>query len=245
METQSYLDHLRHDGDDLARAAQKNLDANVPSCPGWDVAELVRHTSAVHRGKAAIVRAGGTTRPKNLADDPGPGDRNELLDWYRGGLDDLIGVLSKTDPATPAWTWGTGSTAGWWARRMAQETAVHRWDAENAVGDPAPIDAELASDGIDEFLGEFVPGEAIPWKGPAGTIHFHCTDVDGEWTVSLEPGSVPSYSTGHSKGDGAVRGGASDLLLFVWRRVAASEVEVLGDAALVDDFWTYLREPGQ
>ena len=42
------------------------------------------------------------------------------------------------------------------ARRMAHETSMHRWDADNAQGDPAPIDPELAIDGIDEALGTYV-----------------------------------------------------------------------------------------
>lgn len=242
MERDRYLTLLRADGDALAAAAAKDLAAHVPSCPEWDVAELVRHTSEVHRHKAATIRAERTPWDKR---EEGPKDPAEILEWYRAGLDDLHGLLSTTDENQPANTWGTGNTVGWWVRRMAQETAVHRWDAENAVGDAAPIDPELASDGIDEFLGEFVPGEAAEWTGPAGTIHFHCTDVDGEWTVTLEPGKVPTYETGHSKGDAAVRGAASDVLLFVWRRAGSDAVEILGDTKLADAFWKYLEGPGQ
>ena len=39
---------------------------------------------------------------------------------------------------------------------MAQETAVHRLDAERAAGREHAIDAELAADGVDEFLFEFL-----------------------------------------------------------------------------------------
>lgn len=241
MEPDRYLSLLRAEGDALAVAAEKDLDAHVPSCPEWNVAELVRHTSQVHRHKAAIIRAAG--RPWDERE-KGP-DADHVVDWYRAGLADLIELFETTDVNAPAKTWGTGTTVGWWLRRMAQETAVHRWDAENAVGDPAPIDPELASDGIDEFLSEFIPGEEAPYNGRAGTIHLHCTDVHGEWTITLEPGAVPTYEAGHSKGDAAVRGKASDLLLFVWRRVEPSVVEILGDTSLADELWAYLREPGQ
>ena len=47
-------------------------------------------------------------------------------------------------------------TAGFVLRRMAHETAVHRLDAERAAGREHTIDADLASDGIDEFLFEFL-----------------------------------------------------------------------------------------
>ena len=242
MNKARYLELLRHDGDALAAAAERDLSAPVPSCPEWNVAELVLHTSEVHRHKAAVIRSGGLSWDQR---EQGPSDPSAVVDWYRAGLDDLEELFRTSDENAPAKTWGTGSTVGWWIRRMAQETAVHRWDAENAVGAPAPIDPELASDGIDEFLGEFVPGEAAPWDGPPGTIHLHCTDVEGEWTVTLEPDTVPTYETGHAKGTAAVRGAASDLLLFVWRRVPTDTVEVLGDASLVDAFWGYLRGPGQ
>lgn len=241
MNKARYLELLRADGDALVVAAARDLGARVPSCPEWDVAELVRHTSEVHRHKAAVIRAGGHAWDER---EQGPADPGAVLDWYRAGLDDLHDLLTTTDENAPARTWGTGTTVGWWVRRMAQETAVHRWDAENATGEPSPIDPELASDGIDEFLGEFVPGEGIPYEGPAGTVHFHCTDVDGEWTVTLSPGEVPTYETGHSKGDEAVRGSAEDLLLLVWRRIEPSRVEVLGDAELVEALWAYLRGPG-
>ncbi len=54
------------------------------------------------------------------------------------------------------WTWtGANQNVEWVRRRMAQETAVHRWDAAHAVGQPDDLDALVASDGIDEFLTYF------------------------------------------------------------------------------------------
>ena len=245
MEPERYLEYLRRDGDALAAAAEKDLTAHVPSCPEWNMADLVRHTSQVHRHRIALARLGGTEFPKDLKREPGPESVEELLDWYRTGLDELVEALREAGPDAPTWTWTGENKVRFWFRRMAQETAVHRWDAENAVGDAQPIDPELASDGVDEFLDAFIPGEDLPWEGRAGTIHLHCTDVDGEWTVTLENGKVPTYAVGHAKGDAAVRAPADDLLMFVWRRIGTSEVEVLGDVALVDEFWAYLRGPGQ
>ena len=42
--------------------------------------------------------------------------------------------------------------AGFWARRQAQELAIHRWDAQTAAGEPRPIDRALAVDGIQEVF---------------------------------------------------------------------------------------------
>lgn len=209
-----------------------------------DVGELVRHTGRVFRHKAAVVRRGGIAPPEDIEPEEGPAGE-AVLEWYRASLNRLLEALAAKDPNEPAWSWAGDHRVAFWNRRMAQEAAVHRWDAENAVGDPGPIDAELAADGIDEFLGAFIPGDEIPYEGKSGTVHLHCTDVPGEWTVTLEEGSIPTYATGHSKGDAAVRGPAEDLLLFVWRRIEPERVEVLGDAGLVTDFWNYVRGPGQ
>lgn len=241
-----YLRTLRADGDALIVAARKDMRARVPSCPDWDVAELVAHTTSVHRHKAAIVRAStDPSSPPDVERPEAPSEDGELLRFYADGLEDMLKLFSETDPEKPAWTWGKGTTVGWWLRRMAQETAVHRWDAQNAVGDPTSIDAVLAADGIHEFVDEFIPGEEIAWTGAAGTVHIHCTDVPGEWTVTLEPGRVPTFEPGHSKGDAALRGSAENLLLVLWRRVEPSRVEILGDTELVNALWSYLRGPGQ
>lgn len=209
------------------------------------MADLVRHTSQVHRNRTVLARLGNTQYPDGLAREPGPDDVGELLAWYREGLDELITALTEVGPDAPTWTWTGENKVRFWIRRMAQETAVHRWDAQNAVGDPERIDAELASDGVDEFLDAFIPGENITWQGPPGTVHLHCMDVEGEWTVTLDPGEVPTYERGHSKGDAAVRAPAHDLLMFVWRRADPSAVEALGNHELVNDFWDYLHGPGQ
>ena len=41
----------------------------------------------------------------------------------------------------------------------------------------------------------------------------------------------------HAKGDVAVRGPASDLLLFLWHRIPADRLDVVGDAALLERFF--------
>jgi predicted lipid carrier protein YhbT len=113
---------------------------------------------------------------------------------------------------------------------------VHRYDAETAAGTPTPVDAELAVDGIDEFLTVFVPRMGANF-GPVGdaTVHVHCTDVDGEWLVACNDGEV-AVTREHAKGDVAARGTASDLLLFLWGRVSADTLEVFGDADLLGRF---------
>ena len=53
-----------------------------------------------------------------------------------------------------------------WARRMALEIAVHRYDGELAHGDATAIPDDLALDGIDEMLKVFLAGDCVDRTTP-------------------------------------------------------------------------------
>ena len=133
--------------------------------------------------------------------------------------------LAAAAPEAEIKTWAGLQPPSWLLRRMTHELAVHRWDAEAAGGDPQPLDAAVAEDGIDELLQEFVPAADLGRVG--GTLHLHATDGDGEWFIETVDGLA--WSRAHEKGDVAVRGRTSDLLLFLWGRAGLDDVEVLGD----------------
>ena len=122
---------------------------------------------------------------------------------------------------------------------------MHRWDAERATGDPSSIDPSLAADGVDEILDVLGPTGASGRDGIdiGGSIHFHATDADGEWTLRTDDGVI-KVARGHAKGDAAVRGTASSLLLLLWRRIPPTDdaFEVFGDQAVLDR-WLALGLP--
>ena len=68
--------------------------------------------------------------------------------------------------------------------------------------------------------------------GAGESIHLHCTDVEGEWTVELGPEGV-ALERAHAKGDVAARGAASDLLCWLQGRGTTDPLEVFGDASLL------------
>jgi uncharacterized protein (TIGR03083 family) len=231
MATVDYLESLRDDGAALAAAASHGLDPPVPACDGWTVADLVLHTGMVHRHKLEIVR-GRLARPPRPWPPPAP-DRDELLDWYGQGLDELLTTLDGTDPRVPVWTFHPpDQTAGFWRRRMAHETAVHRVDAESAHGEPAPVPTPLAVDGIDEILDVFlVPFSQREAAGGAGeTLRLQATDADGDWRLRLLPAGV---QVDRGPADADARGTASDLLLFLWGRAPATRLGTSGDPAVL------------
>jgi uncharacterized protein (TIGR03083 family) len=245
IDTQQYLDQLARNSERLADvAAHAGTDAAVPSCPGWTVAQLLDHCLSGDEWARTICeqgRAGSTERVLPADTDPAlQGDA--LVQAFRDGARALVAELAAIDPDTPVWTFSsTNRTASFWQRRRANETAVHRYDAETAAGTPTPVDAALAVDGIDEFLTVFLPRLAGNFDAVGdATIHLHCTDVDGEWLVARRDGEM-TVTAEHAKGDVAARGGASELMLFLWGRVPADALEVFGDADLLGRFRQAIR----
>ena len=245
MNRDAHLSSLRASGEGLlAAAAAADLAWPVPSCPGWDVERLVGHVGRVHRWTAGWVAHGHGNTPM---DRPPAGPA--VLDWARDGLSQIEVALASVDEATVVPTW-TGERPGrFWPLRMAIETALHRWDAEAAVAlgtlsgaAPAPLDAELAVEGIDELFTVLVPyraSDAI--TGDGETLHFHATDADGEWVLTLRPDGAPAVEHAHAKSDVAAKGPASDLLLFLCNRVPTDRLQAFGDTALLDRWTTAVK----
>lgn len=233
MEPADYLSALRRDGKRMAAAAEGALDRAVPSCPEWTVADLVWHVGGVHAFWGQIA-SGVIPGPEDYVEPERPAD-GELVTWFRAGVDEIAGVLAQLDPATPAWTWAPQKNMGFIQRRMAQETAVHCWDALAAVGRDEPIEPRLAVDGVDEFLDVCLPGRPTHLEGRPESIHLHATDANGEWVVRAGGGACRVERT-HGKGDAAVRATASDLLLLLWRRRSPDQLEVHGDRAALARF---------
>jgi hypothetical protein len=123
---------------------------------------------------------------------------------------------------------------------MALETAIHRWDAQLAHGEPAPVEAALAAEGIEETFEVMVFARRVwaehPRQGAGETYHFHRTDGPGEWLVRFPP-EGPVIGREHAKGDIALRGSASDLFLFLWQRIPAERLEIFGDRRLVERYF--------
>jgi len=233
LDADVYRRAVRREADALvAAAARAGLDARVPSCPDWDVAALLGHIGRVHRWAAGCITTNSLVSPADI-DPPPEGDA--LAGYAREGAAALGAALGRS-PDAPAWTFVPPPTVAFWQRRQAHETAMHRVDAELAGGAATPIDGALAADGIDEWLTILPvrPGKARP-TGSGETVHLHCTDRPGEWLLRRTPERLEVERT-HAKGDVAVRGPASDLLLVLLHRAPTDTVEVLGDRPTLDAF---------
>ena len=228
-----YVAAIRTNGAALADAARAaGVDAAVPSCPEWSVADLLGHVGRLHRWVAHMIVSRATEPDGNPSTVQTPAS-DELIDWFAAGVRPLADALADVGPGVELWTWTSDHTSDFWARRQANETAVHRIDAQLAAGTPQPIEHALAVDGIDELF-DLIPSwpRADQVRGGGETLHFHCTDGDGEWLVVLGTDDL-TVTREHAKGDVAARGTASDLLLFLYGRIEPDRLEVFGDASLL------------
>jgi len=230
-----YLELLAADGESLATAAQGHLDAPVPSCPGWDVADAVRHTGAVYHHKINSMVLGRF--PADGESAQGPGDDDDLLPWFRTSLAGLLHELTTRHPDAAAPTWyAPEQNVAWFYRRMAQETAVHRVDVELATGVVTPVADDLALDGVDEVLDLFVryglgmdPDEDVSdFAGRSVQIRtghqaWHVLGTLGDPTGQLR------LDRGVHAADASVSGEPSELLLWLWNRRPDSAVRIDGD----------------
>jgi uncharacterized protein (TIGR03083 family) len=230
-----YLDTVVRDSAALAAAARAGMEPSIGHCPGWTVQSVVEHLGMVHRWVEQMVRTRATERLSRRDMAPPPADG--LVEWFEEGVERLVDTPGSSTPDEPLWSWSLRPhVAGFWPRRMAHETAVHRWDGERGSGREQPLDGALAVDGIDEVFDTIAPrmvDDGAPLE-LGGTLHLHCTDREGEWLVSSSAGSGLAVRREHAKGDCAVRGTASDLLLLLLNRPTRDRVEVFGDDAVLD-----------
>jgi uncharacterized protein (TIGR03083 family) len=205
-----------------------DLEARVPGCPDWALRDLVLHLGEVQRFWAGNVKHARVDEPWPEEALPSPPDA-DLAAWMRAGTDALLTALDQTGDDGPCWTWwGEPATAGAVGRHQVQEAAVHRWDAESALGAPQPLDTDVAGDGVAEFLSVMAGLDAAV---EPDTILLVATDTDGRWTIGPGSGAAGPPADGQPKA--TVRASVSDLVLLLFGRIPASAVEIEGDQSLV------------
>jgi hypothetical protein len=249
----------------LLRAAIAAADPQdvVPSRPEWTATRLARHVAQTYLHEAESIRSGASPEdwpPSDLNPDP-----VGLLDESFAALTAVFDERRPTDPA-PTWH-RPDQTVGFWIRRTCLETVVRRVDAEQAAGlELAPIPADIALDGVDEFLELFVGylsedrperfADVLAQADPRPVI---VSAGSRSWSVEAQPAGVsvrpalavagigtvepagPPVAGPAGEGATLIEGEPDDLLLWLWRRAGDRSVHREGDAALLDQFLA-LRE---
>jgi uncharacterized protein (TIGR03083 family) len=260
-----YLEHFRRNRAAILEAAALGFDPPIRGCPGWDVAGLTAHMGRVYTFwlKWVSERPRGHSREAyqellaerdarlpgynawEKAGFPNDSRPDGIVPFARQTGDELDSALVGLQPEETVWTFVPAHQTGAFVfRRLAMETTVHRWDAEDAHGIARAIDAVLARDGIDEMLMMFREdpayadnqerrGQKILLRndlGPAGQ-GVPSGPPSRRWLVSFDEGGITT-SDDEGPADVTVIGSASDLLLFIMGRRLPEEIHLDGDMDL-------------
>jgi uncharacterized protein (TIGR03083 family) len=245
-----YADELRANTAamaDIVREADPGLP--VPTCPEWTLLQLVGHVGRATRWAATIINGRATAAvPFSAVEDREPPEEPQRRPaWLVESANLLADAVAEAGPEAAVWSWSDDQTARFWLRRMLHETVIHRADAAFTVGAPYSVAADLAADGISEWLGILqLPHIARNERfsellDDRRSLHFHATDPElaggGEWLVMRTRAGVV-VEAGHAKADVAVRGRAGDLFLLIMRRLPSDDprFEVHGDADALDSW---------
>lgn len=257
MNKSAYLDHFHHNRAAILDAAGRGFDVPVRGCPGWDVGALTIHMAGVYqwwmkwvgeRPRAWSEEAVSEVKAESEARLPGycewresgfgPARRPDgLIEYARRTGDELEAMLRPLDPEEHVWTFVPAhQNAAFVFRRIAQETAVHRWDAEDAHGIEQPIDRAMAIDGVDEML-HALPDMNRPHAQTnqaltGQRVRFEASDGEETWLACFPAEGMVYRPDDRMPVDVTVRSTGCDLLLFIVGRRTVNEVEIEGDRDL-------------
>jgi uncharacterized protein (TIGR03083 family) len=256
MENSRFLECLEADYRRIREIVPGHLEERVPTCPDWSVDDLTWHVGMVYLHKATAMREGA--EPENWP--PDYDDDASAIELIDDAYRQLTEEFAARDPAEASGTWyGPDQTVGFWIRRMAQESVIHRIDAELGAGVPvSPVPDDLAVDGIDELLKVFVAYSVSEWAdsftealqdspGRACLITADATAASPavSWLVRTSPGKFTvSDGTGErvsgtATPDVTVSGAPTDVLRWAWNRETPggpSRVTIGGDADALAEF---------
>jgi uncharacterized protein (TIGR03083 family) len=259
VQVEDYIAALSREGSLLGDAAEEaGLTAPVPTCPAWQVRDLLRHQAFVHDWAGRHVRE----RAAEVLGDPGeaqilasgPPD-GELLAAYRAGLTELVRTLREADPAVQCAAFMPApSPLAFWARRQAHETAIHRLDAESASPERQrkPVEAfapSFAEDGIDELIMGFAARRRYRMRADDHrSLAVRTTDTGACWLISAVGGRTTVSRSAAAEdtvatADCVLDGPASGLYAFLWNRAARepARVTVTGDQNVIDSWRSDVR----
>jgi uncharacterized protein (TIGR03083 family) len=218
----------------------------VPGCPGLTLAETARHVGSQYRMMWRWLRQG--KRPQEWQREPAPGQ--DLAGYVRSGVAPLLAELSAHDPAEPCQTWwDEEQNYGFWRRRMAHETTVHRYDIQGATGMvPDDVPDDIALDGIDEILTLWfthrlavlnvsgtreqvvsIQAGGLEWLARSGTVR----------TSVHRPGDPPDTTTAIV--NATISGSPTHVYLWLWGRLPDRAVRLDDSHDAMAQLWALLR----
>lgn len=238
------LNVLAVEGELLAEVVHgASPEAPVPSCPGLTVGETARHVGSVYRMVRSWLRDG--RRPEEWQREPVFGQ--SLLEYFRAGHGALLEELGAHDPEENAATWWPADpTYGFWRRRMAHETTIHRIDVQDAAGvEVTEVAEDVAVDGVDEALALWFE-HRLPMLGLSGTRTASVGVSTGghQWIARAGPGEIRAWRCSAEeagRADALVSGSPMRVYLWLWGRAPFPSVPINGGYDAAAQLWALLR----
>lgn len=222
---------------ELANGA--DLDALVPTCPGWTLRDLLQHLGGIHRWAATYVNEQRRSAIEmDLEDLVGGWPRHDrLVTWFSEGHRALVDSLRSAPADLECFTFlDAPSPLHMWSRRQAHETAIHRVDAEASLGRRVTFEPVFAADGIDELLRCFLTRRG---RGPRADtprlLEVVATDASARWRVVFDDEAC-RIDVGDAGADTVVEGDASTLYQLLWNRAEPDSVQVHGDPTVLEQW---------
>jgi len=203
---------IESEGRRLAHATRRDPARAVPQYPDWTLADLASHTASIHGRTVLICR----DLPQDRISAPRLPEGMDPIDWFEQTLVEMVEALAISDPTTSSWAFGPDQVLGFWKTRMLIETGVHRWDAEQAFGEPESLHDRVAAAGLDEFGNLW-----LSQLGDVQSLTVRTTDLGRTWRYGKEDSGAQ------------VEGLASEIYLRLISR--PSPVELPGDWATAVD----------
>lgn len=208
MDSESLLQHLSNELDAFRACLDGDLSVLIEHCGEWTLRDLAEHLGSSNLWAAAAVTEQHGEHEATSA----PRDPDEFLRWFEESSGTLLKTLD-TDPSASAWTFHPPHTVGFWQRRRALEALVHRWDAENALGNRRPLDPVLAGEGVAEVFETMAPRQIARGRAqhPQHALRLHATDTGISWVYG--PGTAVATLTAT----------AEQLVLLLWGRMRSAD----------------------
>ena len=213
-------------------------DAPVPTTPGWTITDLVEHVGQTQHWIAEIIER-RITDPTRLPTAMAvlPIEPREWEAWLSESVQRAASACSDDALDAPVFNAAGDERSGtrFWMSSVLNETVVHGFDAANAVGRPADIDADIAVALVSNHLAMLTsptwgiqrPESAHAIRGTGQTLQWLATDVAdhaGAWFVERRPDGA-TWRPGAQQADVTVSGPAGSLLLALTRRLLLTDLE--------------------
>lgn len=227
----------------VTSARGQRPERGVPACPGLNIGETVRHVGSGFRLALEWIRLG----EEPTAWQRNPVEGQDVFDFVLASASALLDEISDHDPEDPCATWWPQQpNYGFWCRRFAHETTVHRMDVQAAAGLTVdPVADEVSLDGIDEVLTLWF-SHKLDVLGVRGTREGSVAIRAGEevWLARCGPTGASAWSVSPDEADIADAEVSADpmtMYRWLWGRLPDSMVNPVGDHDAIAQMWALLR----